>query len=170
MKPNICRSLIFIACIFLSACSKAEKRWGGSTGSQALQSEVPFQLCYKFQGDTYPGTFDPATARPQFVILWKARRGGATSSDGNNRLSEIHGHKISVSFSDHAVYALQPDYTLKRLPLSAAETDQILKSFMDSDKTSGSIVFDDLWSKGVLPILSTVEDPTWNPPPWPSKP
>ena len=170
MKPKIHRVLIFIACIFLSACTKPENRWGGSSGVQALPSEFPLQLCYKLQGDIYSRPFDPATARPQFVVLWKARRAGAISSDGNNRLSEIHGHRISVLFSDKAVYALQPDYTLKRLPLSVAETDQILQSFMDASKASGAVTFDDLWNKSVLPHLAIVEDPTWSPPPIPAKP
>lgn len=170
MNLYIHRVFIFIACIFLSDSSKAETYWGGISGSQALQSDFPFLLCYKLQGGTYTGAFDLGKRRPQFVVLWKARRAGATRTDGYNRLLEIHDHKISVSFSEKAVYALQPDYTLKRLALSVTETDQILQAFMVASKASAAISFDDLWSRSVLPSLAVVEDPTWNPPPIPAKP
>jgi hypothetical protein len=173
MQHHIFIASLLIGCLFHTSCSRSEKRWGGGIGVQALQSEFPFQLCHALQGDVYSGTFDPATARPQFVILWKARRAGragASSSNDNNCLSEIHGHDISVSFSEKGVYALQPDYTLKQLPLSVIETNQILQSFMDANKASASVAFDDLWNKSVLPNLAIVEDPTWNPPPIPAKP
>jgi hypothetical protein len=165
MQTKPTKFVTIIACLCLTACSKSEKRWGGSSGSQPLQAEVPLQLCYNLQGASYSGTFDPATAEPQFVILWKARRKGESTSDGNNRISEIHGHKISVSFADKAVYALQPDYSLKRLPLSASETNQILGLF----STEGAIKFNEVWDRNVKPKLEVIEDPTWNPPPGPGK-
>ncbi len=165
MSSLICQAIILIASLILTACSRSEKRWGGISGVRSLPSEVPFQLCYDLQGDRYSGTFDRAKARPKFVILWKARRKGASTYDSNNRLSEIHDRKIVVSFSDKAVYALQPNHSLKRLPLSAAETDLVLESFMDSTQPGPAI---ELWGKSVLPNLSTVEDPTWNPPPIPA--
>ena len=170
MKLINYRSLILIGCISLLACSKAENRWGGVTGGQRLKNEPVVQLCYDLQGGTYSGAFDSAKARPQFVILWKARRVGSSSSDSNNRLSEIHGHNISVSFSEEAVYALQPDYTLKRIPLSTTETNQIFDSFMVSYMASAPIILDDLWSRSVTPHLAIVEDPKWNPPPTTAKP
>jgi len=166
MQANIRRTALVITCIILAACT--EKRGGGSFGSQVIPDEFPYQMCYLVRGDTYVGTFDRATARPQFVILWKARRAGSSTFAGNNRVSEIHDHKINVSFSEKAVYALQEDYSLKRIPLSTAENDQILESFMKSGE--GAIKFNDLWRKSVIPALSIVEDPTWNPPPIPSKP
>lgn len=168
MKLFVCRTVILLSSIILTACSRSEKRWGGTSGARSLPSEVPFQLCYNLQGDLYSGTFDQATARPKFVILWKARRAGASTYNSNNRLSEIHGRKIDVSFSDKAVYALQPNHSLKRLRLSAAETDLVLESIMDSTKSGLAFELGELWSKSVLPNLSTVEDPTWNPPPFPS--
>ncbi len=168
MKSILCQTMMLIASLCLTACSRSEKRWGGAFGARVLPSEVPFQLCYNLQGDLYSGTFDRARARPQFVILWKARRAGASTYNSNNRLSEIHGRKITVSSNDKAVYALQPNHSLKRLHLSAAETDLVLESIMDSTKSGLAIELEELWSKSVLPNLSTVEDPTWNPPPIPA--
>ena len=163
MKPHKIAAVLI--CLCLPACSKEEKRWGGSSGVKALQDEVPLQLCYNLQGGTYAGAFDVSTAEPQFVILWKARRKGVSASDGNNRITQIHGHKITASFTEKAVYALQPDYSLKLLPLSKEQTDQILALFTPG----GTIKFGEVWNKNIAPNLITIEDPTWNPPPWPKK-
>ena len=72
-------------------------------------------------------------------------------------------HTIKVSCTAKAVYALQPDYSLRRLPLSSTETDQIFGSFMVKD----GVNFDDLWLKKILPELSLEEDPAWITPPTP---
>lgn len=170
MNTKTCKAVAIFACTVLCSCSKKEERWGGSSGSQALPSEKPLRLCFGLQGDTYTGAFNPTTARPQFVILWKAQRKGNSSWGSDNKISEIHGNRISVSFSEKAVYALQPDYSIKRLTLTPVEVDQILQSFMTSTGVVESIPFDALWDKKILPYLPVVEDPTWSPPAFPKKP
>jgi len=163
MKPHIIAVLAI--CLVLPACLENETRWGGSSGVKALQDEVPFQICYNLQGATYVGAFDRATAEPQFLILWKARRKGESGSDMNNRITQIHGHKIKVSFTEKAVYALQGDYTLKRLTLTNDETNHILNLFSADEPFK----FDPIWDKAINPNLIEIEDPTWNPPPWPKQ-
>jgi uncharacterized lipoprotein YajG len=58
-----------------------------------------------------------------FVVAWTARNGaGTTSSSQRNLITEIHGHPIHPNLERHTVYALQPDNSLREIPLTAQQT------------------------------------------------
>ena len=98
-----------------------------------------------------------------FGILWVAKKCGSTTSSGNNFLTEIHGHRVSPDPHKKAIYALQPDYSLKELNLTPAEIDQLfsteqagLDAMMDN-RTPKRLQDDEVFKTKVFPHLVHVE-------------
>jgi hypothetical protein len=64
---------------------------------------------------------EPVSRRiPQYVIVWKATILGSFGPD-----ISVHGHSVSPSSTTKAVYSLQPDYSLERLPLTEDEMTRL---------------------------------------------
>ncbi|MGO8750081.1 MAG: hypothetical protein ACLQNE_29395 [Thermoguttaceae bacterium] len=115
-------SMIVFGGATLGGCSP--KGGGITVGSEAIPKSTE-QVCYAFQlspiGNSAPRT------RYLFGVLWLAKQAGSAGG-ANNLLTEIHRHPISPDLSKKAVYALQPDYSLKELSLTPAEIDQLFSN------------------------------------------
>jgi len=104
------------------------------------------------QYDRYSGEYDASKRRPLFGIVWKGRNGGSDTTNTGNQIVEINGHPITVSFRRSAVYALQPDYTLREIPLALVERDHVLGLV----ESPGGIVNDGVWKAKITPYLQTL--------------
>ena len=113
------------------------------------------QVSYAIQGDAYEGSLDDSNRRILFVIFWKESGVNLVpvTEDGRGRLMTIHGHVVHPSFSERAAYALQPDYSLRRLDLSDLERTRVFDALM-KDQT---VEADSLWTEKVLAKLEIVQ-------------
>lgn len=69
-----------------------------------------------------------------FVSIKTYFRGDLCTTDEDGRIKAVYGHRVHPSLSGKAIYALQPDLSLKKLPLSPEETDRLLMLF---DRNAG---------------------------------
>ena len=163
MKNKKVRDL-FLALILALLCplvghSQGIGRYaGGAIGSQTI-SGTTLQNCYAFQHDRYEGQFTEAKRRPLFAIVWQGRATGEVTSNGENLLTSIHGHSVNLSRSKKAVYALQPDYSLRPLPLSEREIDHLFAIAHSKDNPPPMFYKDAVWQSKVEPFLYVVEPP-----------
>jgi hypothetical protein len=75
--------------------------------------------------------------------------GGFTSSrDGHNRLTEINGHRPRLSLANRAVYALQPDYSVRDLELTEPDLSKVL-----DEMAKLAPIEDDIWTNKLAPRL-----------------
>jgi hypothetical protein len=90
-----------------------------------------------------------------FAITWKARHGaGGMSYSSNNLLSAINGHSVRPRVDQRGVYALQPDHSLKPIPL----TEQQMKAlFRELENGAFHTSHSELWQKQIAPHLVIVE-------------
>jgi hypothetical protein len=90
-----------------------------------------------------------------FVIGWTAQGVvGRSSSSEVNFVTSIHGHAVHPDPGKHAVYALQPDYSLRELPLSEGDVRALFAEMeVEGFHTSHS----ELWHKQIAPKLANVE-------------
>jgi hypothetical protein len=90
-----------------------------------------------------------------FLIAWTAKNGGGkTSFSDRNLLTSIHGHKVYPSLDHRAVYALQADGTLQKIPLSDEELATLFREMEDINFHTSH---NDIWQKMVTPHLIRVE-------------
>jgi hypothetical protein len=120
---------------------------GGSSGSYA-NADRRTQTCVTTQLDPHQKLL--------FVIAWTAERAGTSSRSGQNLLNALHGHPVSPSTSRRALYALQPDHTLKEIPLNEADLTSL---FDEMQKDGFHTAHSELWQNRVAPNLATVESP-----------
>jgi hypothetical protein len=142
---------IVIACvvgIILCACHRAEPRWGGSSGSRAIPGDFKNMLHSELQGDLFEEPWDSSKARPVFAVLWLSAGGATSSRDGDNRLIGINGHRLRLSLTNRAVYALQHDYTVQDLGFEEPELSQVLDAI-----AKGTPIEGDLWTNKLAPRL-----------------
>jgi len=145
--------LVFIGAT-LGGCSP---KYSGGGGSEAISGSTE-QICYEYQLPP-PSSTSPRT--PLFVVLWLAKKAGWTSM-GPYGLLKIHGHPISPDLNKKAVYALQPDYSLKELSLTPAEIDQLFSHMQDAQvsRMQGRRLQDDeVFKTKVVSQLKNVESP-----------
>jgi hypothetical protein len=150
MKAVQSFAIASILALCVSACHRAEPRWGGCSGGRAIPGDFTMFLNYELQGDLYTGAWDESKKRPVFVILWKGS-GQTSSYDGDNRLTSINGHRLSLSLTNRAVYALQPDYSVRDLGFSDPELSEILNAIANDTPIEG-----DLWTNKLAPRLYIV--------------
>ena len=138
------------ACVLMMSvgCHRSEPRWGGAFGNRAIPGDHEVFLNFALQGDLFSGTFDPSKERPLFVILWKGSGADRAEQDGDNRFTSINGHRLSVSFTNRAVYALQPDYSLRDLRFSEPDLSRVLNAIAHRAPIEG-----DLWTNRLSPKL-----------------
>jgi hypothetical protein len=144
-----------IACLLsicVSACHRAAPRWAGSSGGRAIPGDFTNMLHYELQGDLFTEPWDESKARPLFVILWIGAGGATSSHDWDNRLTEISGHRLRLSFTNRAVYALQPDYSVRDLSISESDLSSILDAI-----AKGTAIEGDLWTNSLVPRLCVVQ-------------
>lgn len=140
-----------IACLLsicVSACHRAEPRWGGSFGGRAIPGDFTNQLHYALQGDLFTEPWDESKARPLLVVLWISAGGATSSQDGDNRLTEINGHRLGLSFTNRAVYALQPNYSVRDFSFAEPDLSKILDAI-----AKGTPIEGDLWTNRLAPRL-----------------
>jgi hypothetical protein len=106
--------------------------------------------------------------RPLFVIVWKASRFGRSSLGHLDRAVatiSINSHTMTPSRAKKAVYALQPDYSLKELPLTEEEIARLFSHITRSEQRDVSsdqielLPTDPFWEQKVDPYLKIVEPP-----------
>jgi hypothetical protein len=103
--------------------------------------------------------------RPIAVIVWKANPRGASLSltrlDDAAPTISINGHVVKPAPTKEAVYALQPDYSLKELPLSREEVTRLFSHIVHTDEhrtrhTDDSFPQDSYWEAKVDSWLKVV--------------
>jgi hypothetical protein len=140
----------------LSGCS----RYGGVTSGVETVSHGTDLICYAYQ---LPPSTSGTPKRPVYLIVWLAKLAGSTTVGPGNLLTGIHGHPISVNPDKKAVYALQPDYSLKELSLTPAEIDDLLsnreeaQASMMHDKPPKLLEAVGVFKEKVFPQLKYVE-------------
>jgi hypothetical protein len=93
-----------------------------------------------------------------FAVCWKRNAGtSTTSTDDSDRLTAINSHQIVVDWSKAGVYALQPDYSIKELPLDDAARSHIFDLIQSSD-ARGPFEEDPIWKTLVDPHLQIVNE------------
>lgn len=143
-----------IACLLsvcVTGCHRAESRWAGSSGGRAIPGDFTNQLHYELQGDLFTEPWNQAKARPLFVVLWISAGGVTSSRNWENRLTEINGHRVMLSFTNRAVYALQPDYSVRDLGFAEPDLSTILDAIAKDAPIGG-----DLWTNALAPRLSVL--------------
>jgi hypothetical protein len=142
-----------LACVLavsLSACDRAvplEPRWGSRCGLRPIPGDSTLGLTYELQGEWHEST----VVRPVFVILWKSEiNGGSTWGHGGGTC--INGHPLAISLTNRAVYALQPDYTLRDMGLSEPGLSTVLNAIAKDAPIEGG-----LWTNELAPRLCIVQ-------------
>ena len=158
-RPPI--AALFLLVLLGTSMSGCTPRKGSVTlGGEAIPGSME-QICYVLQAAP-PSVPTPMRETPLFAVLWRARMVGDASSHSdrcfmNASVTHVHGHPISPAPKVKAVYALQPDHSLRRLNLTPAETWRLL-SVMQEGK-GAAFRDDDVFKTKVLPELKTVEWP-----------
>ena len=111
-----------------------ERRTSGWSLSQTIpESKVKKQYVVQFdvQSDGYPGP----EWRLLFVIVWKAENLGSQWLDPIRRSTIwMNGHVLRPASGKPGIYALQPDYSLRQIPLTAEETARLFSRLTDWEK------------------------------------
>jgi hypothetical protein len=89
------------------------------------------------------------------VIAWTAKHGGgSTTYSEGNRLTKIHNHPVHPRFDRRAVYAFQPDGSLKPIPLTEGQVNSLFREMQDDSFEPSR---NELWQKAIVPHLVIVE-------------
>ena len=142
----------------LGGCSP--KGGVATTGSEAI-SDSTSEICYVYQ---LPPPGSKSAETPLFLVLWLGKQGNKGGSVSGPNIA-IHGHPISADLDKKAVYALQPDYSLKELSLTPAEIDQLISNRQEAQASMMQstpvrrLQDDDLFKAKVFPQLKNVEMP-----------
>jgi hypothetical protein len=111
--------------------NRPPKYGGGSSSSEAISNSTD-HLCYAIQHWNLLGGTSDVNDDYRFVVLWRAKRVGGMTNVENGLVTTINHHPISADVHRRAVYALQPDYSLKELSLTPAEIDQLFSSLREA--------------------------------------
>jgi hypothetical protein len=107
-----------------------------------------------------------AKRQPLLVIVWKAKGMPSTGFDGLNTDSPVivvDEHLLKPPRTKKAVYALQPDYSLRQLPLTEKEIERLFSHITRSEERAVSRIevetlpADSYWEEKVDPQLKVVE-------------
>ena len=117
-------STLAVIGVALGGCSP---RGGVATvGSEAMSDTGEIDYVYQLPP---PGSTSPET--PLFLVMWLGKQGTVGGTVGGSMMA-VHGHPISPAPDKKAVYALQPDYSLKELGLTPAEIDHLLSNMQEA--------------------------------------
>ena len=149
------RMVLYAAlCLLLVGCG--DPYAGGVSGGQAIPESFR-QNCYVLGYLREP----EGQRQPHIAVFWVAHMAGSDTGFGSlagYTLVGIHGHEIHVPSDESAAYALRPDYTLARLPLTEDEVRHLFAVV----ETEGLMLYaDPVWQEKVVPHLSVVECPEW---------
>jgi hypothetical protein len=136
---------IALALVLVAGC----QRYGGSSLASYANPDQQTTTAVVTQRDPQGSLL--------FLVAWTTKNGaGRTSSAQPNLVTEIHGHPIHPNLERHAVYALQPDNSLKEIPLTPEQATALFQEMQSTDfHTSHS----KLWQSEVAPRLLRVEAP-----------
>jgi len=154
----IALSMLAIVGTTLPGCSP--KGGGVTHGSEAI-SKSNSKFCYAYQ---LPPPGSPSPGTPLYVVLWRAKQGGFAGGP-HNLLTQIHGHPVLADLDRKAVYALQPDYSLKELSLTPVEVNQVLSNLREAkvsmmqDTPVTRLQDDEVFRTKVASQLANVETP-----------
>jgi hypothetical protein len=103
------------------------------------------------QRDSYHGAIPPRGKTrplppPIWAVLWLEREAVNPDWGDNAYLTRLGGHPLVVPPSEKAIYSLQQDFALLRIPLSEAEVDHVLSLLKAEDEPppmAKGTVFDD---------------------------
>ena len=91
-----------------------------------------------------------------FLIAWTYERGGATNTLSDSGLLEaVRSPQVHPSFDRRGVYALQPDRTIKEIPLSREQIGPLFRYVQSAGFHPRS---SDVWQKEIAPRLQTVRN------------
>ena len=135
---------MYLFIITILGCGKRYE--GGSHASASIPGQTILH-CYDLQKDQ--------VGKPLFVIIWKASMKGTCEINGRNQLTSIHNKPIDVSYNKKAIYALQPDYSLKPIKLNESEVDHILDLINNSENPFSK---DNIWKLKIEATLNQIEE------------
>jgi hypothetical protein len=123
---------------------KANQKVSAVMLSQAIPGSKVERL-YAVQFDTQPDGSPRSDWHPLFVVVWKAEKLEKIIFDPILRSTVgINGHLVQPPSGQSAIYALQPDYSLKQLPFTAEETTRLFSHItaiqIQKDKRVASLV------------------------------
>lgn len=158
MKRACFRARFALAIACALACGSCDQDIGSHDfmSSIGLDETKPGPVLY--------GWVQTKHGEPVFAICFVSTktyfRGDLVETD-NGRIKEIYGHRVRPSLSQKAIYSLQPDLTLKTLPLSAESTDRLL-ILLDRDAGIGRADVEEwkIFNAEMLPRLTTFTFPT----------
>lgn len=122
------------------------------------QPRTAFEICYLFG---YPEGASPSEPEKAVsLVLWKAI-GEGTKFDVAELRERISLHPKAPALTDKGVYALQADYKVTRVSLSAQETARLFELVRQGD--GAALVSDNLWKSKVHSAIREVEWETERP-------
>lgn len=123
-------------------------------GSQAIPGSN-IQNCYVVQY-RFPNSAEGSQARqPVYAILWQGSTAGVVKRSHSNWVTAIHGYPLSIDRSHNAVYALQPDYSLRELPLGPSDQQWIFSAIRS--ETAKQLANEQFWQDRIAPQLHQIE-------------
>ena len=123
-------------------------------GSQAIPGSN-IQNCYVVQY-RFPDSAEGSQARqPVYAILWQGTTVGVVKRSHANWVTAIHGYPLSIDQSHNAVYALQPDYSLRELPLGPSDQQWIFSAIRS--ETAKQLAKEQFWQDRIAPQLHQIE-------------
>jgi hypothetical protein len=140
--------------VALAGCSP--KGGVATAGSEGMSDNGEIDYVYQLPP---PSSTSPET--PLFLVLWLGKQGTRGGTVGGSTM-EVHGHPISPELDKKAVYALQPDYSLRELSLTPAEIDDLLSNrqeavaSMKQNRHLRRLQEDDVFKTKVLSQLKNV--------------
>lgn len=103
--------------------------------------------------------FSQQERAPLYAIFWKAKNHGVTTHD-HKLITSINGNKFSCDKNKKAIYALQPDYSLKSLTIPDDKIDEIFQ-YIDVGPTK-YLENNIIWKNKISPFLEIVEPTNQN--------
>ena len=86
---------------------------------------------------------------PRFVIVWKAESSRVSFNfQGKVPVTSVNGHWMTPSPTKRAIYALQPDYSLRQLPFSEEELSRLFSHITQRELRIDEIVASRLSKEG----------------------
>ena len=156
MTSRLLTTVLLLGLFIPVGCRKSSQSvvpLGITTGSRSTDDKNAEDM-FVFQ---YRTGVDPNTKNvPVFAIFWKRTGGAATTRmDIDNHLLMINSHKIHFDPSKIAVYALQPDFGIKEISLSAEEKAHVFELVQENER--GYFENDSVWKTKINPQLITFD-------------
>jgi hypothetical protein len=140
-----------VVILFAQGCS--EKRLGPTAvGSHVIPgSEMRWHFVFQYKPSTEKGRVSADSL--MYAVFWKGRWSLGVGSDHQHGVTTINGHTIKPDLERKAVYALQPDYTLRAINLADEEINRLFELHEAEDATFAE---SQVWQQKVAPQLNVV--------------